>query len=299
MRFPSPRYIEPAQGLSILTVTVLINVGVFFLQTLGPPVVDAPGALSHARLADGEWWTVLTHVFMHGSLLHLSLNMLLLLLAGRTVQRLAGPQNFAYIFLFSAWAGAAVCLFSTPNVQLFGASGGVMGVLGAWCAFHARENVLEPLRRWLPVSLHLRGQYLWLGLVLACLIMESIRRTQPAQDMDTAHLVHAAALVTGWACALAMQHRAASQDDGLGAFIAALQAEGKSRQRNPVHAVREGAPDEEKDQPKAGTEPLSDTAFMREIVDPVLEKIHSNGKGSLSVQDREILKEAARRMEKR
>ena len=91
----------------------------------------------------------------------------------------------------------------------------------------------------------------------------------------------------------------------MAAFIAALQAQRSERQ------LRKTVPDqdqqdffneeEELDAAESPPEPatMSDTLFMRECVDPILEKIHHSGRDSLSAEDRATLAEAARRMDRR
>jgi rhomboid protease GluP len=80
----------------------------------------------------GEWWRLLTAAFLHGGVVHLAMNMIGLLSAGVTVERLYGRVQYALIYLVAALVGSALSLhFSAERVVSVGASGAVFGVAGA------------------------------------------------------------------------------------------------------------------------------------------------------------------------
>ena len=66
------------------------------------------GGVSVRSLAEGHVWTIITYMFVHGSVGHFMVNMLLLWFVGRQVQALFGSRHFAQIFLFSGIFGAAL-----------------------------------------------------------------------------------------------------------------------------------------------------------------------------------------------
>jgi rhomboid protease GluP len=85
-----------------------------------------------------ETYRFLAHLFLHGSFLHVIMNSIALYFSGRFLEILVGRRWFFIIFLLSGCGGAMVALqFSDPHTILIGASGAVMGVLGAllYCAF--------------------------------------------------------------------------------------------------------------------------------------------------------------------
>ena len=78
------------------------------------------------------------HMFLHGSLLHIIMNSIALHFAGRFLEMMVGRFWTLATFLVSGYGAAHVAMhFSDPQTVLIGASGGVMGVLGAmlFCAF--------------------------------------------------------------------------------------------------------------------------------------------------------------------
>lgn len=96
-------------------------------------------ALVARRLAqhpfDGrQWLTVLTHMFMHGGVLHLLGNMWFLWIFGGNVEDRLGSFRFALFFLLTGGVAAAVQVVAGPSsaVPMVGASGAISGVLGAY-----------------------------------------------------------------------------------------------------------------------------------------------------------------------
>src|SRR5215510_14294309 len=82
-------------------------------------------------LADGEWWRLLTAAFLHGSLIHLGLNMLVLWFIGAPVEQAIGHGRFLALYIVSGLAGSAGALLFDPHAVTVGASGAIFGILGA------------------------------------------------------------------------------------------------------------------------------------------------------------------------
>lgn len=91
--------------------------------------------------------TVLTSMFLHGSLMHLAGNMLYLWIFGDNIEDRLGRGRFiAFYLICGAVAALAQAL---PNVSsatpMIGASGAISGVLGAYILLYPRANVLVAL----------------------------------------------------------------------------------------------------------------------------------------------------------
>jgi membrane associated rhomboid family serine protease len=82
-------------------------------------------------LADGEWWRLITSAFLHGSLIHLGLNMLVLWIVGTPVEQAIGRGRFLALYIVSGLAGSAGALLFDPGAITVGASGAIYGILGA------------------------------------------------------------------------------------------------------------------------------------------------------------------------
>jgi len=120
---------------------VAMNVAMFALEMLSggsenESVLFQLGALSATAVAEGDWWRLLTAMFLHAGWLHLGMNMLGLLLLGPFVETNLGRLKFMATYLFSGLAsmGFVVALVHwrlTQDDLLVGASGGIMGLIGA------------------------------------------------------------------------------------------------------------------------------------------------------------------------
>jgi membrane associated rhomboid family serine protease len=87
-------------------------------------------------VADGEYWRLITSAFLHGSILHLGLNMLMLYWIGAPIEEAIGRARFLILYLVSGLAGAAgALLFTDANAITVGASGAIFGLLGAAVVF--------------------------------------------------------------------------------------------------------------------------------------------------------------------
>jgi membrane associated rhomboid family serine protease len=78
--------------------------------------------------------TIVTAMFLHGSVLHIAFNMLFLFVFGPAVERRCGHVRFAALYLLCGIAGGAAQIAIGPNshVPEIGASGAIAGVLGAY-----------------------------------------------------------------------------------------------------------------------------------------------------------------------
>ena len=82
-------------------------------------------------LAQGEWWRLLTAAFLHGGIIHLGFNMLMLWWIGAPLEEAMGHGRFLLLYVVSGLAGSAGALLLSPNAITVGASGAVFGLLGA------------------------------------------------------------------------------------------------------------------------------------------------------------------------
>ena len=89
----------------------------------------------------GEYWRLITPIFLHGSLLHFFFNMYALYNLGREVESFIGPVRFALLFFYSGVAGSVFSLLFTPNPSV-GASGAIFGLIGAQAVFLYRHRQL-------------------------------------------------------------------------------------------------------------------------------------------------------------
>ena len=147
----------------ILTVTfILANIAVFFYQLSLLSVNErlaekfiyqmgmVPAALTYGRVPGaGGYYTLVTSMFLHGSLLHLGGNMLYLWIFGNNIEDSLGHLRFIVFYLIVGVVAAATHIYfnAGSTVPTIGASGAVSGILGAYLMLfpHARIKTLVPL----------------------------------------------------------------------------------------------------------------------------------------------------------
>jgi membrane associated rhomboid family serine protease len=91
-------------------------------------------------LADGEWWRLITSAFLHGNLLHLGINMVVIWMIGAPMEEAIGRGRFIVLYLVSGLSGAAGALLFDPNAITVGASGAIFGILGAALILEWQRN---------------------------------------------------------------------------------------------------------------------------------------------------------------
>ncbi len=95
---------------------LLLFAGVYVIPTSGAPF---------------EPWRLLTTMFLHGSILHIGLNMLALWMIGRILEPLIGRWRLLALYLISGLGGSVACALLVPTTPVIGASGAIFGLFGA------------------------------------------------------------------------------------------------------------------------------------------------------------------------
>jgi membrane associated rhomboid family serine protease/Flp pilus assembly protein TadD len=133
------------QRESTITLTHIIfgaNVAVFLAMALAggsvmdfsSPVMVNFGANFGPYTLSGEWWRLLTYMFLHGGLFHVAINMWCLWSFGTLCESLYGRWTYASIYLITGVAGGLTSIAWNPRVLSVGASGALFGLTGALMA---------------------------------------------------------------------------------------------------------------------------------------------------------------------
>jgi membrane associated rhomboid family serine protease len=91
--------------------------------------------------------TLLTSIFMHGSLMHLFGNMLFLWIFGDNVEDDLGHARYGVFYLLTGLLASAAHIVSTfvlgdnPFIPSLGASGAISGVMGGYLVLHPHRRV--------------------------------------------------------------------------------------------------------------------------------------------------------------
>jgi len=87
-----------------------------------------PYEFPDGQVTGGEWWRLVTPIFMHASMMHFFFNSYLLVQLGPLVQDIYGSRYWV-IYLASGLAGSAASQLTRPTMTV-GASGAIMGLIG-------------------------------------------------------------------------------------------------------------------------------------------------------------------------
>jgi membrane associated rhomboid family serine protease len=82
-------------------------------------------------VAGGEWWRLITSMFLHFGLVHLAMNMLALWFTGPDLEYALGRGRFVALYLLSGLGGSAAVMLSGTDSITAGASGAVFGLFAA------------------------------------------------------------------------------------------------------------------------------------------------------------------------
>ena len=103
------------------------------------------GAIMPGVVTFAEIYRVPASYFLHLNFMHISMNILSLALFGQFLLRVVDLYRFICILLLSAFLASLFTLALSPYDAIIGASGGIMGVFGAYCCLR--------LLRYLPGSI--------------------------------------------------------------------------------------------------------------------------------------------------
>jgi membrane associated rhomboid family serine protease len=113
---------------------------------VGTPAGDALGCTHRAGVVSSipTWETVLSSMFMHGSILHIAGNMLFLWIFGNNVEDATGRLKFLGFYLIGGIAALALQVAVGPNsvAPTIGASGAIAAVLGGYILLYPHARVL-------------------------------------------------------------------------------------------------------------------------------------------------------------
>jgi membrane associated rhomboid family serine protease len=278
-----------------------VNLAVFLLQNVIHVYLRSPGqsrspfefylALSGYGLTHGYLWQLLTFQFLHFDFWHFFLNSLALYIFGRPVEMSVGKGRFWEIYFLSGTfggilqAGLGLVIPTYFGGVTMGASGGVFGLLAAFCLLYRNSTIR------LFLCIPIRAYHFLVGSLAFALFFVLV----PSQP-GIAHAAH----LGGMLGAIGYFHWFLSRERRLfdwRPYAAVLR-------RRPNRQLRRGR----SAAPKRGTrrrstgdgpEELPPGEFISREVDPILDKISAHGIQSLTPRERQILEAARSRMQNR
>jgi membrane associated rhomboid family serine protease len=169
---------------------IALNMVLFFLQfTLfgATNVRDALGFRIDAM--PREWWTIGTHMFVHGGFWTLVLNVYLLFIFGPRLENAWGTRAFRNFYLWCGLGGWLAHVLIVRDGSLAGATGAVLGVSLAYALRWPTEEVY--------LFLTFPTQVRWLVAALVAITL-AVGVVQSGDGNGLPYLAHAGGLAAAW-----------------------------------------------------------------------------------------------------
>lgn len=118
----------------------VINVLVFTFCTLTGELLYNYGRLSYLDIMNGEWYRMVTCLFLHASMAHLVSNMFMLFFMGNVVEKEMGHIPYFFLYMGSGLIGSAASMYMQYSQLMdgadvpgsIGASGALFGIMGGF-----------------------------------------------------------------------------------------------------------------------------------------------------------------------
>ncbi len=221
--------------------------------------------LSYAGIKQGFVWQFFTYMFLHSitRFFHILFNMLVLFMIGPEVERGLGTRRFVAMYLLSGFVGGVMWILMGNVSSCIGASGAMMGILGAFAALWPHRKLTLLVFFVLPVTIE---SWMLVGGLVAFEFISSVM----AQG-SIAHSVHIVGVAVGIGFTYFSMH-------GL---------RGVTRKKGPRLRVIKGGG-------SRPSVPLENIDISPQEVDRLLDKIAEQGMSSLTKKERQILEVASR-----
>lgn len=285
-------YPRPRTTTLVWLVAVMVSCFVLQLVLLSPWLGASAGLPDQLRLtvrSVQQWhlWTLFTHGILHstGNPLHIVFSLLALILIGRELEPQLGARQFLQLFVAALLAGAIcwLALHWRQGGAHFGPSAGIFGLLVVLARLH--ENQRMSFMPFFVFSVTLRPLSFVYGLAAIDAILLMFLELPGATDLHGyAPSAHLGGMLTGWLY-FRYFHARNGWDRAAGPALPAW-----------LRFIRKPAPAA---LPPASAHPPRTDADLRAAVDRVLDKINSQGFGSLTDEEKHTLDEAKDLLSKR
>jgi rhomboid protease GluP len=145
--------------------SVLVYIGQMLTQTPGgSDLLTNLGAKVNSAIIAGQYWRLITPMWLHGSLLHIAFNMYALFIFGANLERAYGHGRFLLLYLLSGFAGNVISFMMSPTPSI-GSSTAIFGLIAAQGVFlYQNRRLIRNAQGMLINTLTIAGINLVLGL---------------------------------------------------------------------------------------------------------------------------------------
>ncbi|MEO7312822.1 MAG: rhomboid family intramembrane serine protease [Chitinophagaceae bacterium] len=142
-------------NLNVTYTIIGINVLVFILMVLGGAGIFEPNGYVHVAWGSnyspltlsGDWWRLITNIFLHFGIIHLAMNMYCLFMVGIFLEPMLGKAKYLTAYLCTGVLASLTSLWwHTETVNSAGASGAIFGLYGLFLALLTTSLIPKVVR---------------------------------------------------------------------------------------------------------------------------------------------------------
>ncbi len=276
-------------AMDLVTKIIIANVIVYAIMNMGllgeraARLVEVFGIMQADAVMHGQVWRLFTATYMHAGFMHIFFNMLVLYFFGPLLERQWGGKQFFIVYTLGGIVGNVILTAAgalniiRPDVFGLGASGSIMGIIGAAAIYYPNAEVLVYFL--LPVRLRT------VVIVYVLWFVYNIYTGGPNYGGDICHL---GGLIVGmwWAKS--------------GGFAWAGGGQKFRATRSFTSRLKERVADwrAKGSQGSSFRDYVQQRKVDAETVDRILAKVYDRGVHSLTPEERKALTEASERMKK-
>lgn len=144
---------------------------VFVLQIAVEEILPSFSLIAD-KIAQGEWYRLITHAFLHGGIFHILGNMFFLRIFGRSVEDELGWKKYLSLFILGAVVSGVFFMATTvkKDIPCVGASGAISAIVGAYLILFPkaklRFNIVHPITFQKVAAAEVSGMYYILSWIM-------------------------------------------------------------------------------------------------------------------------------------
>ena len=266
---------------------IIVNTAVFLVAQIpvnfGSAFLHEIFHLSWGNIRSGFIWCIATYSLIHADFFHILVTSLFIFFFGRTLQAQIGGSKLFELYIASVLFGGLLWLpvNLTSQGSVVGASAGALGIVAVFCLRHLNQRITLLLFFILPVTItgkQMLAFFLGFDLIGFLLFeMGPIRSISPLFSKGVAYSAHLGGMLGGYLF-----------------YRYLLDRESLFRRRGPLITVPQWVKKKAK---RSSSKPsfrinLSNRNQLKTEVDRILDKINSEGFGSLNEEEKRTLDRA-------
>lgn len=144
-RQPAPGWQAYRRQFPVIVSILALQATIFLVMTMNGGTTNHDvlirfGAKVNALIDEGQWWRLVTPIFIHIGLMHLFFNSFALYIFGPTAEWLFGRLRFALFYLLTGFGGNVASYLFNPLAISAGASGAIYGLFGMYVYLYLRAR---------------------------------------------------------------------------------------------------------------------------------------------------------------